>query len=186
MSFFNHLHFSSYFLQRGIRPYITQLFKAAKNSGLTTSLDLQWDPANNWEFPYKDCLPYVDVFLPNEKELLALANEENLDVAQKKIGKYASLIITKKGKEGSVAYAGGNALHASPFLQSEFVDAIGAGDSFNAGFISKYIRGGTIEECLRLGNLAGAVNTTSVGGTSAFESREAFEKKVKSLFNIEL
>lgn len=63
LSQFNHLHFSSFFLQKGIRPYITQLFKTAKSSGLTTSLDLQWNPANKWEFPYQECLPYVDVFL---------------------------------------------------------------------------------------------------------------------------
>jgi sugar/nucleoside kinase (ribokinase family) len=183
---FHHLHFSSYFLQKGMRPYITQLFRTAKDAGLTTSLDLQWDPADKWEFPYNDCLPFVDVFLPNEKELLSLAGEESLEIAQKKIGKYARLIVTKRGKEGSEAYVGGNVVYSSPFSHSDFADAIGAGDSFNAGFISEYVKGGTIEECLRLGNLAGAVNTTAVGGTSAFQSREAFEKKIKNLFNITL
>jgi sugar/nucleoside kinase (ribokinase family) len=186
LSQFHHLHFSSYFLQKGMRPYITQLFRTAKDAGLTTSLDLQWDPADKWDFPYNDCLPYVDVFLPNEKELLALAGEESLEMAQQKIGKYARLIVTKRGKQGSEAYTGGNLMYASPFSHSEFADAIGAGDSFNAGFISEYLKGGTMEECLRLGNLAGAINTTAAGGTSSFQSREAFEKKIKNLFNVTL
>ncbi len=186
LSQFSHLHFSSYFLQKGIRSSITQLFKAAKKSGLTTSLDLQWDPANKWDFMYKECLPYVDVFLPNESEILLLAGEKNLDKAQKKIGEYAPLIITKRGKQGAVAYASGQITHAAPFPHSKFVDAIGAGDSFNAGFISKYLKDNALEECLRFGNLAGAINTTAAGGTSAFQSWDAFEKKVKDLFNIQL
>lgn len=174
------------FFYREAYVRLSPSFSRLQRSRLTTSLDLQWDPANKWDFLYKECLPYVDVFLPNEQEILLLAAEKNLDKAQKKIGEYAPLIITKRGKKGAVAYASGQITHAAPFLHSKFVDAIGAGDSFNAGFISKYLKNNTLEECLRFGNLAGAINTTAAGGTSGFQNWNAFEKKVKDLFNIQI
>lgn len=183
---FRHIHFSSYFLQKGIQPDIAHLFKTAKENGLTTSLDLQWDPDNKWDFPYHDCLPYVDIFLPNAAEILKLSGEEDLGKALEKIGKYANKIIVKRGIEGAVAYEKGNMLVAKPFLHEHFVDAIGAGDSFNAGFISRYLDGCSLEESLELANLAGAVNTMASGGTTAFESRHGFNKKVKEIFNIVL
>jgi sugar/nucleoside kinase (ribokinase family) len=60
------------------------------------------------------------------------------------------------------------------------VDTIGAGDSFDAGFLHQFIRGAELEECLRFGNLAGALSTTRQGGTEAFreaEHRVAFLKQ---------
>lgn len=183
---FRHVHLSSYFLQKGIQPGFAYVFRTAKENGLTTSLDLQWDPDNKWDFPYKDCLPYVDIFLPNIAEILLLSGEEELDKALEKIGQYANKIIVKCGTDGSVAYEKGNIVVSKPFLHEHFVDAIGAGDSFNAGFISRFLEGCSLEESLELANLAGAVNTMGSGGTSAFKSRHGFDKKVKEIFNIVL
>jgi sugar/nucleoside kinase (ribokinase family) len=181
---FDHLHFSSYFLQRGMQKDICRLFKTAKEKGLTTSLDLQWDPENRWNFSYKECLPFVDVFLPNELELRALSGEGDIYTALENIGQFAPLIAVKRGEKGAIAYEKGKETTSSPFLHNHFVDAIGAGDSFNAGFLFKYLNGFSIEECLLYGNLAGAVSTTAPGGTGAFESVQSFNQKANTLFNI--
>jgi sugar/nucleoside kinase (ribokinase family) len=173
-------------LQKGIQPGIAHVFKTAKENGMTTSLDLQWDPENKWNFPYKDCLPYVDIFLPNLAEILLLSGEDDLTNALEKIGQYTHTIIVKRGTDGAVAYEKGNIVESKPFLHEHFVDAIGAGDSFNAGFISSFLDGRSLVESLELANLAGAVNTMSSGGTSAFKTRHGFDKKVKEIFNIVL
>ena len=76
-----HLHFSSYFLQPGLRPEVGTLFQRAKALGLTTSLDPQWDPEEQWKFDTAGILPHVDVFLPNEKELLYLTGTSTMDEA---------------------------------------------------------------------------------------------------------
>lgn len=183
---FNHLHLSSYFLQKGLQADIPKLFKSAKENGLSTSLDLQWDPDNKWQFPYEESLPFVDVFLPNESEILLLAANDELEEALKKVGKFANKIIVKRGTEGALCYENGKITYSKPFLHNHFKDAIGAGDSFNAGFISKYLKGCTLEESLQYANLAGAINTTSSGGVTAFSSLEQFNRKAKELFNIEL
>jgi len=184
LSQFNHLHFSSYFLQKAIQKDIVDLFKSAKEKGLSTSLDLQWDPENKWDFPYKDCLPFVDIFLPNESEIILLANEDELEKAINKIGKFANKIVVKRGIKGAVCYEQGKLTSSDPFLHDCFVDAIGAGDSFNAGFIYKFLDGCTLDEALQFANLAGAINTTESGGTLAFSSLLAFNDKVKKIFNL--
>ena len=60
-----HLHFSSPFLQPGIRNDLAMLFQRAKDLGLSTSLDTQWDPQEKWDLDMHAILPFVDVFLPN-------------------------------------------------------------------------------------------------------------------------
>ncbi|GAB3317046.1 PfkB family carbohydrate kinase [Larkinella ripae] len=182
---FRHLHVSSYFLQRALRADITTLFAAAKAAGLSTSLDLQWDPANEWDFPAQECLPYVDFFLPNEKELLCLTGQREVGGAIDRLSGFANTIVVKKGIRGATAYADGGVLHADAYITENFVDAIGAGDSFNAGFIHGFLNGHELSECLKLGNLAGAINTTAAGGTAAFVHVTSVKRTAKEIFNLD-
>jgi sugar/nucleoside kinase (ribokinase family) len=151
-----------------MQPGITDLFKRAKELGLTTSLDIQWDPNEKWDFDYQKVLPFVDVFLPNEQELLFLTKEKSIDNAVKKISSIANHIAVKLGSKGSLLVTNGKTVFKESYLNKNLVDAIGAGDSFNAGFIFKFINGFSLKECQEFGNLMGAINTTAAGGTTAF------------------
>jgi sugar/nucleoside kinase (ribokinase family) len=183
---YKHLHLSSFFLQKGLQKDIVQLFKTAREKGLTTSLDIQWDPANEWQFPYKLCLPYVDFFLPNEAEILALTDTDQLSNAFDVLDDCSNTIVVKRGVNGALAYNKGTYTESVPYLHSQFVDAIGAGDSFNAGFISSFLQGKSLQDSLMFGNLSGAINTTAPGGTAAFSDLSSFVKKARTIFNIEL
>lgn len=186
LSQFSHLHLSSYFLQKGLQKDIVHLFKTAKEKGLSTSLDIQWDPAGKWNFPYADCLPYIDLFLPNEKELLALTGASQLQDALEKLAPFARTIVVKQGENGATAFCDGCYTHAAPYLHKKFVDAIGAGDSFNAGFISSYLEGKPLQQNLMFGNLAGATNTTAAGGTGAFTDRSSFVEAARTIFKVDI
>lgn len=177
-----HLHFSSYFLQPGIQSGVVDLFKKAKEFGLTTSFDMQWDPNEKWDFDYKKILPFVDVFLPNEQEILFLTGEQKIEDAVKKISPYTNNIAIKLGSKGSLLVYKGNNIFKESYLNKNVIDAIGAGDSFNAGFIFKFINGNTLEECQDFGNLTGAVNTTAAGGTTAFTNHNEIIKIGKEKF----
>ena len=179
-----HMHVSSVFLQPGIKKDIIALFKMAKNSGLTTSLDIQWDPNEKWDIDFETLLPLVDVFLPNETELRALTGENNLDKAINKIKPFINTMALKMGNKGSRGITKEKDITAKPFLNNKVIDAIGAGDTFNAGFITKFLNGEPLEECLRFGNLTGAVNTTAAGGTGAYTSIEDFNNRAKRFFDI--
>jgi len=182
ISLAKHLHFSSYFLQPGIQPDIIKLFKMAKDKGLTTSLDIQWDPSERWDFDFKKVLPYVDVFLPNEQEVMFLTNENSVENALKKLAPFAKHIVVKMGSKGSLLMSNGKNIFKQSFLNNNVFDAIGAGDSFNAGFIFRFINGYDIEECQTFGNLTGAINTTAAGGTTAFTNYEEIIKIGKERF----
>ena len=180
-----HLHFSSYFLQPGFKNSLDSLFKMAKEAGLTTSLDVQWDPAEQWDFDFKKILPYVDIFLPNESELLNLTGKDSIDTALKAIGGYGKFILIKKGKQGSLLSYNNKIVNGKSFLNDKVVDAIGAGDSFNAGFIFKFIQGFPPEDCQTFGNLVGAISTTRSGGTAAFTDYKETMKIAKEKFGYE-
>ena len=162
-----HLHISSLFLQRALRPDVPELFRLAKHSGLTTSLDTNDDPDDRWDLDLPNLLKFVDVFLPNESEACRLTRTDSPEAALKALADSAPLVVMKCGERGALACRGKEKLH-SPAIRTHAVDTIGAGDSFDAGFLHNFIRGASLAACLRLGNLAGALSTTRSGGTEAF------------------
>lgn len=178
---YQHFHLANFFLLKKFRYQVVEVFRKAKSLGLTTSLDMQWDPLEKWDFDYQACLPFVDVFFPNESELLALTRENSIQEALEKLKPYANIVALKLGDKGSVGLLQDQQIQVPAFRAKEFADSIGAGDSFNVGFIKKYIAGGNVEECLKNGNLMGAINTTKAGGTAAFEDAGELEKKIKTL-----
>jgi sugar/nucleoside kinase (ribokinase family) len=155
---------------------------------VTVSLDTQWDPVEKWEMDWKKVLPYVTVFLPNEKELMALTGTKDVEEAIAAVLPYiGNAMVVKMGSKGSLLVKkDGSRNFMASFLNKDVVDAIGAGDSFNSGFISAFVAGHPLEDCQRNGNLTGAVNTTAAGGTGAFTSREAVAKVAEERFNVTL
>ena len=180
---FDHFHLSNYFLQEGIKNDITRIFKKAKVAGLSTSLDLQFDPEETWDFDYKNCLPFVDIFLPNEAEIFALTGKATIEAAIDTIKPYTNTIALKLGENGSRLINGKLDIESAPFINKNYKDAIGAGDSFNAGFIQKFLEGASPEDCLKNANLMGSLNTTCAGGTTAFSSKEIIERELKQIMN---
>ena len=169
-----HFHLSSYYLQTGLRPRVGELLQRLKRSGLTISLDTNDDPADAWQGGLLDILCHVDIFLPNEREAMKVAGTKDLETAVHKLAKLVPLVVVKLGRQGALAQRG-NERFVSPALQVDAVDPVGAGDSFDAGFLHEYLRGGDLPACLASGNLAGALSTSRPGGTEAF--RDATHRK---------
>lgn len=183
-----HVHLSSIFMQSGLMQDLGELLRYARSQGVTVSLDTQWDPAETWNFDYRTLLPLVDVFLPNEKELMALTRRATLDEAIREVVPYlGNAAVVKRGSRGSLLVRRDGSVGAlDACLNRHVVDAIGAGDSFNAGFVRCFVQGRPLEECQRLGNLIGAVSTTAAGGTGAFASREAVVRTAREVFGQEI
>jgi sugar/nucleoside kinase (ribokinase family) len=169
-----HFHLSSFFLHRALRPRIPELFRTMKAKGLTTSLDTNDDPEDRWEGGLWDALVYTDVFLPNEREALRITRCEDLRAAIDRLARVVPLVVVKLGTQGAVARRGPDEI-SSPCVPVDFVDPVGAGDSFDAGFIHQYVRGADLATCLAWGNRAGAFSTTRPGGTEAFRDQGHFE-----------
>jgi sugar/nucleoside kinase (ribokinase family) len=178
-----HMHLSSVFLQAGLTKDIVALFKRAKDAGLTTSMDPQWDPAEQWNVDLQQLLPHVDVFMPNINELKAFTRQDNLAAALDVIKPFARHVVVKHGSDGAYLWNGQALLHQPAFLNRDVVDSIGAGDSFDSGFIHKFISGADDQACLEFGALTGAINTTRAGGTGAFESLALVKTIAATTFN---
>lgn len=181
-----HLHLSSVFLQTGLIKDISKLFKRAKDLGLTTSMDPQWDPTENWEVNLSELLPYIDVFLPNTGEFKNMSKTKSIQSGLEKVKSYSNIIVIKDGENGAHLWDGKTLTTKPAYLNNNVQDCIGAGDSFDAGFINEYIKGNDLIRCLEVGNITGAINTTASGGTGAFQNIENTKKIAKKLFKYEL
>jgi sugar/nucleoside kinase (ribokinase family) len=168
-----HFHLSSFFLHRALRPRIAELFRLMKQRGLSTSLDTNDDPENRWDADLFEVLKFVDVFLPNEREAKKITRAENLDAAVAMLRQRVPVLAVKLGAHGAMACGRSGSVRC-PAPSVEAIDPVGAGDSFDAGFIHAYVRGADLAECLAQGNAAGAFSTTRPGGTEAFRDRACF------------
>jgi sugar/nucleoside kinase (ribokinase family) len=166
-----HLHVSSYFLQKGLQAALPGIFQKAKESGLSTSLDTNDDPEDRWASDIQALLKYTDVILPNEREACKLAQVDDVELAAEKLSHKVPVVVIKRGSQGVLARVGKERFVAFP-PEVEVADHVGAGDSFDAGFIHEYIRGRKIEDCLAYGNIVGALSVTRHGGTEAFRDVE--------------
>ena len=170
-----HFHFSSYFLQKQLRPHVPEVFARLKSAGVTISVDTNDDPDATWQ-GVNDLLPYVDILMPNANEAQKIAGTGDLEAAVARLAEQVPVVVVKQGGAGALAQRG-KARFVSPAVAVTTVDAVGAGDSFNAGFLSQYVMGADLPACLRMGNLAGALSTTKPGGVDAFRdasSRDQF------------
>lgn len=158
-----HLHHGSYYLQSGLRPGMAAIFRRAKSLGLTTSLDTNWDPEERWE-GVEELLPHVDVFMPNDQEALRLARASSLDEAARRfLDLGTGLVVVKAGPKGARVYARGTQIERAVQPVSGG-DSIGAGDSFDAGFLAGWLRGLELERCLEIATACGRGVAGQTGG----------------------
>ncbi len=162
-----HFHLSSLYLQTGLHGGIADLLRDLKAAGLSISLDTNDDPDDTWGSPLAEILPFVDLFLPNEGELCRMAAGATLDEAIRVFGVQVPTLVVKRGRLGCRVRHGGKIFDVAG-LTVEPVDTIGAGDSFDAGFLAAYLRGSSVAACAQAGNITGALSTLAAGGTEAF------------------
>jgi sugar/nucleoside kinase (ribokinase family) len=158
-----HVHMSSYFLQPGVQPYVCDIFDAAHQSGATTSLDTGWDPSERWESGLNEVLHRVDIFLPNDREAMAIARAGNCEQAAETLSETIPLVVIKRGERGALARQAGQNF-AVPVYPVTPVETTGAGDNFNAGFLYAHLTGLPLVDCLRWGAACGALATLHLGG----------------------
>ena len=168
-----HTHMTGY-TDRNHEAYL-KVLRAIRDMGdVTVSLDLGWDESGNWYPRLPQLLPLVDILLMNETECLHTFRCEKAEDGARKAAEDAGLAVVKTGSRGSLAVKHGQVETARPFPVIA-VDTTGAGDSFNAGFISAWLRNMPLQACLERGNACGALSVTALGGNTAFPDREGLE-----------
>ncbi len=132
------------------------LLTEARNANWTISLDCAWDMDAMTSTDSLSLIESVDVFLPNEAEFEQLGK---LGVTEGT----APLTVIKQGKAGATALSAGVRVHA-PAEKTNCIDATGAGDAFNAGFIHGWLLNLPMVKCLESGHRCGAMAVGQLGG----------------------
>jgi sugar/nucleoside kinase (ribokinase family) len=151
-------------------PYATAL----RARGQLVAFDPSWDPAG-WSEANRAAtlalLPEVDVYIPNEPELLHLIGKDCLDNAIAVVAALAGEVIVKRGADGAV-YACGDERISSPGFPIDAVNTIGAGDVFDAGYLYARRIGWPPVERLRFAN-ALAAQVVSQRGARTYPDAES-------------
>ena len=163
-----HVHLASLFLVPGLAQRGGALVEAARRGGATVSVDTNFDPEQRFDAP--PWLTGADVLMPNETEALALARRDDGDVltAARALARGGALVAVKRGPDGALAVRGDEVVHVpAAALGGEAVDAVGAGDSFDAGLVRGLLDGLGLEEALRLACACGTLSLRAAGGIDA-------------------
>jgi sugar/nucleoside kinase (ribokinase family) len=159
-----HLHHGSFFLQTGLRQAMPDIFRRARALGLTTSLDTNWDPDERWDSTLAQLLPLTGLFMPNEQEALLISRRASLvEAAAWLASRGIPLVAVKRGAAGACLYRQGELLECS-VPPASGGDSIGAGDSFDAGFLAGWLRGLPFEQCLAIACQCGRSVAGAYGG----------------------
>ncbi|HTN58058.1 MAG TPA: carbohydrate kinase family protein [Protaetiibacter sp.] len=177
-----HLHVASYFLVPGLASVLPGVLTRARERGVTTSLDTNWDPAERWH-GVAECLPHLDVLLPNAQEALALARALGDDpadavAASVALARRGPLVVVKDGADGGFAARPDGTVVRAAGLVLDVVDTTGAGDSFDAGFLAAWLAGRPLEEAVRWAAVAGSLSTRAAGGTGGQARRAEVEARI--------
>lgn len=166
-----HFHLSSIFLQKQLQPDMPSLCRRLRNAGLTVSLDTNDDPEDHWGFPLNELLDCVDIFLPNEDEAKRITGTGDRDEALRLLAQRVPIVAMKCGRDGSMVQSGATRWISAP-IEVAVIDSIGAGDSYNAGFLAGYLAGKSLEDCAKMGGVIAALSVSQAGGTEAFRDPE--------------
>jgi sugar/nucleoside kinase (ribokinase family) len=178
-----HLHLSSFFLLDKLRPDIPRLFRKAKEMGLSVSLDTNYDPAELWNGELDKALDYVDILLPNEIEAKAISGEKTINKALDSLSDRVHLVAIKLGEDGTMSKSENQTEIRQNAASVDVVDTVGAGDSFDAGYVYGFLNGWEIKKTLRLAVACGSISTLKPGGTTGQanldEALTFIDKKLK-------
>lgn len=158
-----HWHLGSLFLLDSLRPVWRNWLAKCRRAGVTTSLDTNWDPMNRWE-GVLDLLDYVDVFLPNENEAMAITGTATVADAGRELAARCPCVVVKCGAEGVRVFFDGAELNVPAEPVEHIADTVGAGDNFDAGFIRGWLLDWELDDCLRLGSECARASLAAGGG----------------------
>ncbi len=173
---FRHLHVSSYFLQRGLKPGLPSLFRRARALGLTTSFDPGHDPYNEWGDEIRDVFRDTSLLLLNEVELELTIGSGDIDQGLARLATDSTTAVVKLGSRGAAALDATGVIQRTPAMNVDVLDTTGAGDSFNGGFLHAWLRGWSLSKALRCGVVCGSLSTRGLGGCEAQPNAEELEE----------
>ena len=162
-----HWHIGGFFLLKKIAGHWIPFLKELKVRGTTVSLDTNWDPDEQWG-DVLTILPFIDVFIPNDAEAMAITRKESIHDAGILLLKYCPLIVIKCGEKGAVVFSRQSVeefnIPEELLKNLNIKDTTGAGDNFDAGFLFMWLRNKSISESVINGFRCAISSLGGLGG----------------------
>ncbi len=167
-----HFHLAAVYRMPDLRSAGPQFLRAAKDAGLATSVDTQWDHQGEWLPVLAPSLPWTDVLFVNEdeaRELTGFADAAAAAHALRDAG--ARQVVVKLGAKGCFASTADGDFH-SPGREVPVVDTTGAGDCFVGGYLAALFKGKSHREAAQLANYVGSLSVSRLGATQGLAAFE--------------
>jgi sugar/nucleoside kinase (ribokinase family) len=175
-----HYHLASLFLLPRLRSVAAETLRRARNAGLTTSLDTNWDPHGRWMLDIEPCLPHLDFLFLNEDEARMVTGSSDPKLAANVIlAKGVRTAVMKLGSRGCAIYTPHQHI-VCPAFDVHAKDTTGAGDSFVAGFLAALRRNGTLAEAGHFANAVGALSVQHIGAVAGVPSYPGIQAWIRS------
>lgn len=160
------------------------LMEACKERGIPLSLDINARPESRADSTFsrylQKALPLCDVLLGSlEEELCPLAGESDPEKAAEKLLKQVPMVVARRGGNSALLYTR-DGRYEAPVTPVAVEDSVGAGDAYNAGFLSALWEGLSPEAANRRGVLCGTVCVTRPGARSC-PTREELRSEICAL-----
>ena len=139
------------------------LLKSLREDGITVSADFGWNPDISIT-QLASIIHHCEFIFPNEHEACAITQTSTANRAIEKLQEWVKVPIVKLGARGAMLRCEGK-LYKQPALPGTIVDATGAGDAFNGGFLHEFLRGSSWDTCLHAGNICGTLAAMAPGGS---------------------
>jgi sugar/nucleoside kinase (ribokinase family) len=167
---------SGAFLTPALRASYPHLIDELITLGYRVALDTNWPPPG-WSAALRaevtGWIDRCDHLLLNDLEVMSLADATDLDTALARLAprlKPGATLVAKSGERGAVAVADGQRFECAAARATIF-DTIGAGDSFNAGYLLARLHGAKLDEALAAGCKAAAAILSSFPRRTLRETR---------------
>jgi 2-dehydro-3-deoxygluconokinase len=165
-------------LSSTLHDTVRELLSLARDAGTTTAFDLNyrsklWDPETA-AAAYQDLLPLVDVLFAPLRDVRTVLGREGtpVEVAHGLATDHdLETVVITRGESGALALHA-DEIHEQPAVEAETVDAIGTGDAFVAGFLTRHIRGDPVDEALAYAAATASLKRTVSGDVAVVRPEE--------------
>ena len=134
-------------------------------------------PAEEARIAFAPFIAAADIFLPTEAELLQLTAADRMETAIDNLlhARADRIIVVTRGADGCSVYTKEARVDIPGYAVDE-IDPTGAGDCFDAAFVSGLLEGNSLRDAARLANACGALAVTEKGPMAGAKSRAAVER----------
>jgi len=185
------IHFSEAMLRRSqTRETVLKILQIAKQNGVLVSYDPNvreafWSNKEEFLEIQRRVLSFTDTFLSTLKEATLIAGGRSTEeTVNKALALGPSTVVIREKSRYCVATPNRN--FRVTIFRVKAVDTSGAGDAFDAGFLTGLIKGWSIDKAVLLGSAAAALKVMKVGTRTGLPRMEEALKFIRERTKIDV